>query len=79
MIIECELAMDTIVRTIEEFGVVVRDTRKAGGLRQVEASHLIGVSPPVLNKLEQGKEVWLSKAIEICNALGIELVLRTSE
>lgn len=71
--------MDTTVRTIEEFGAVVRGARKAGGLRQVEASHLVGVSPPVLNKLEQGKEVWLSKAIEICNALGIELVLRTPE
>ena len=64
-----------IVRTPEEFGAAVLQARKAGALRQVEAAHLIGVSPPVLNKLENGKEVWLSKAIDVCNALGIEIVL----
>lgn len=68
--------MEKRVQTVAEFGQVVREARKCGRLRQVEAAHLIGVSPPVLNKLEQGKEVWLSKALEICNSLGIEVLLR---
>ena len=68
--------MDKEIRTISDFGSVVHQARKSANLRQVDAAHLIGVSPPVLNKLEQGKEVWLSKAIGICNALGIEIILR---
>ena len=71
--------MDTRIETPSDFGQVVRQARKTGELRQVDAARLIGVSPPVLNKLEQGKEVWLSKALEICNALGIEVILRFRE
>ena len=67
------------VETLADFGRIVRAVRKNNALRQVEAARLIGVSPPVLNKLEQGKEVWLSKALDICNALGIELILRFRE
>jgi transcriptional regulator with XRE-family HTH domain len=69
--------MQTAVRSVAELGEVVRKARKAALFRQVDAARLIGVSPPVLNKLEQGREVWLSKAFEICNALGIEVILRT--
>ena len=68
--------MDTEIRTLSDFGSVIRKARKSADLRQVDAAHLIGVSPPVLNKLEQGREVWLSKAISICNALGVEIILR---
>ena len=69
--------MDVVVSNMESFGRVVRAARKQQvALGQVEAARLIGVSPPVINKLEQGKEVWLSKALEICNGLGIEVVLR---
>jgi transcriptional regulator with XRE-family HTH domain len=68
--------VDIHIETLSDFGEVVHKARKSASLRQVDAAHLIGVSPPVLNKLEQGKEVWLSKAINICNALGIEIVLR---
>lgn len=72
--------MDVTVRDLQDFGKVVKDSRKnSEGLRQVEAARLIGVSPPVLNKIEQGKEIWLSKALEICNALGIEVILRYAE
>jgi transcriptional regulator with XRE-family HTH domain len=68
------------VHTLEEFGLAIRKVRKSlAGLRQIEAAHLIGISPPVLNKLEQGKEVWLSKALEVCQALGIEIVLHLPE
>jgi transcriptional regulator with XRE-family HTH domain len=69
--------METAVRSVNELGDVVRKARKAALLRQVDAARMIGVSPPVLNKLEQGREVWLSKAFAICNALGIEVILRT--
>lgn len=68
--------MEIMIETLADFGQVVLRARKANNLRQVEAAHLIGVSPPVLNKLEQGKEIWISKALEICNGLGIEVVLR---
>ena len=69
--------MDIKASTIETFGQFVRDVRKRHtDLGQVDAARLIGVSPPVMNKLEQGKEVWLSKALDICNGLGIEIILR---
>lgn len=72
--------MDIPVGDMQEFGRVVREVRKnQAKLGQVAASRLIGVSPPVLNKLEQGKEVWLSKALEICNGLGIQVILRLPE
>lgn len=72
--------MDIPVADMTSFGQVIREVRKnRAALGQVEAAHLIGVSPPVLNKLEQGKEVWLSKALEICAGLGIEVVLRLPE
>lgn len=69
--------MDVTVGTPEDFGRAIREVRKElAQLRQVEAAHLVGVSPPVLNKLERGREVWLSKALMVCNALGVEIVLR---
>ena len=68
--------MEKKIETVSDFGEVVVTARKASALRQVDAAYLIGVSPPVLNKLEQGKEVWLSKALTICKGLGIEIVLR---
>ncbi len=69
--------MEISVTDMASFGQAVREARKnRAALGQVEAARLIGVSPPVLNKLEQGKEVWLSKALEICAGLGIEVVLR---
>jgi transcriptional regulator with XRE-family HTH domain len=68
--------METPVKSIADVGAVVRRARKKAGLRQVDAALAIGVSPPVINKLEQGREIWLSKTLEICNALGIEVVLR---
>lgn len=72
--------MDITVASIEDFGRAVREARKTrAALGQVEAARLIGVSHPVLNKLEQGKEVWLSKALAVCQGLGIEVVLRLPE
>ena len=71
--------MEAPIKTLSDFGQIVLSARKSNGLRQVEAAHLIGVSPPVLNKLEQGREIWLSKALDICNALGIEVILRFRE
>lgn len=71
--------MEAKIETSSDFGEFIRKARKSGNLRQVEAARLIGVSPPVLNKLEQGKEVWLSKALEVCKALGVEIVLRVPE
>lgn len=69
--------MDISVTDSVSFGHAIREVRKnQAALGQVEAARLIGVSPPVLNKLEQGKEIWLSKALAICNGLGIEVVLR---
>lgn len=68
--------MEKKIETLSDFGEVVLRARKFSVLRQVDAAHLIGVSPPVLNKLEQGKEVWLSKALDICKGLGIDVVLR---
>ena len=69
--------MDIQITDPVEFGEAVKLARKKiAGLGQVESARLLGVSPPVMNKLEQGKEVWLSKAIDICNGLGIEIILR---
>ncbi len=72
--------MEIPVTDMASFGLAVREVRKnRAALGQVEAARLIGVSPPVLNKLEQGKEIWLSKALEICAGLGIEVILRLPE
>ena len=71
--------MEVVVKTLQDVGRVILENRKSVGLLQKEAAQLIGVSPPVLNKIEQGREIWLSNALKIFHALGIEVVLRYRE
>ena len=71
--------MEKTVNSLVEIGEVIKARRRQEGFRQVDLAQWIGVSPPVLNKIEQGKEIRLSLLLHICQELGIEIVLRNKE
>jgi transcriptional regulator with XRE-family HTH domain len=63
-----------------EFGNAVKLARKSCGFIQRETAFLAGVSPPFLNKLERGGVgVHLGKVIQVCNKLGIKIILELPE
>ena len=59
----------------EAFGQLVRQRRKALGLRQKELALAVGVGERMVVDLEAGKETCqLGKALAIARAVGIRLV-----
>ena len=69
-------AMERRVESLLDIGLVIKARRHQAKFRQVDLAHWIGVSPPVLNKIEQGKEIRLSLLLRVLHDLGIEMVLR---
>jgi len=65
------------VRNPREFGLQVRQRRRAVGLTAGEAASLVGVSRRLLLELEQGKRpnVGLAKAMKIVEILGMRVFL----
>ena len=64
----------THITNTAELGNTIKRARKASGLTQKEAAFLAGVSPPFLNKLEQGASaVHLGKVLQVCANLGIKI------
>mgnify|MGYP001549180496 CR=1 FL=1 len=69
-----QLVMEPI-ESVEALGARIRTIRIAAGLTQADAAALSGVSVPFLSGLEQGKAtVRLGLVLDVCRALGIELV-----
>lgn len=63
-----------IEMTVEEIGIVVRQTRLAQGLRQDQLAAAAGVGLRFLIELERGKPtVRLVKVLAVLNALGCRL------
>lgn len=63
--------------SVQEIGQIVRDTRKAIGLRQDELASAAGVGLRFLVELERGKpSVRLDKMEAVLAALGLEIGLK---
>lgn len=59
---------------LEHLGRLVRATRKAQGLRLVDAAGLCGVSMRFLSELENGRETCsMQRVMQVCQTLGIDL------
>uniref|UniRef100_UPI0039F6A356 helix-turn-helix domain-containing protein n=1 Tax=Sulfuriferula sp. GW6 TaxID=3345112 RepID=UPI0039F6A356 len=72
--------MQIEIASTAEFGSVVKKVRKSCGIIQRETAFLAGVSPPFLNKLERGGiAVHLGKVIQVCQSLGIKIILELPE
>lgn len=68
------------ITSVAEFGNVVKKARKSCAIIQRETAFLAGVSPPFLNKLERGGvSVHLGKVIQVCQSLGIKIILELPE
>ncbi len=66
------------ITTAENLGSIIRQKRKADGLRLEEAAAVCGVSYAFLSALENGKEtVRLNKVLQVLACLGIELEATT--
>ena len=61
-----------------EFGRLVRKTRKAQGLTQLDVAGLAGLSNRFVIDLERGKEtLQLQKVLDVLALLGLELTARS--
>jgi y4mF family transcriptional regulator len=68
------LRMDTVVRTPEALGRLIREQRKRQGLRQAELAAMIGASHVFLGDVEKGKPtVQLGRVLKLLDELGLTL------
>lgn len=66
------------ISTAEDLGSIIKQKRKADGLKLEEAAAVCGVSYAFLSALENGKEsVRLNKVLQVLVCLGIELEATT--
>lgn len=67
-------------QTPEQFGAVVRQQRRARGLRQEDVALAAGVGVRFVGDLERGKPtVQLDQALRVAAALGLTVTLEPKE
>jgi y4mF family transcriptional regulator len=68
------------VNTPARLGEIVRQTRKASGLKQAEAAAMCRVGPRFLSDLENGKpSLHLGKVLQVLSGFGLSVVLKRKE
>lgn len=66
--------MDTVVRTAEDLGRLIRQQRKRQRLRQADLAAMIGASHVFLGDVEKGKPtVQLGRVLTLLDELGLAL------
>ena len=61
----------------EEIGKIVRQARKAAGLRQAQAAALCGVGTRFLSDLENGKPtLHLGKVLKVLHGFGLRVIIK---
>ena len=62
------------IRDVADLGRMVRDKRKAIGVRQADLAALAGVGTRFLSELENGKETAeIGRVLLVCRRLGLDL------
>ena len=62
------------VASVAELGQLVRDKRRAIGMRQADLAALAGVGTRFLSELENGKETAeVGKVLRVCHRLGLDV------
>jgi y4mF family transcriptional regulator len=63
-----------MVRSTSDFGLALRERRRAVGLSQGAVADVVGVNRRVIGELERGKPtVRLDIALRVAEALGLDL------
>ena len=63
---------------MSKFGPLLRNSRKAQRLSQLELQDLSGVSASVIYKLEHGRlDVTLGNLLAVADALGVSLIAKS--
>jgi y4mF family transcriptional regulator len=66
--------MDSIIRSPEDLGRLIREQRKRQGLRQVDLAAMVGASHVFLGDVEKGKPtVQLGRVLQLLDELGLVL------
>ena len=63
--------------SLQRIGRYLRDARKKLGVSQAALAGLAGTSHVPINQIEQGKPIRLETLIRICDALGLEIEIRS--
>jgi len=64
------------VLSLQDLGRIIREKRKAGGLRIDDAAALCGVSVDLLSRLENGKSgVATDRVLKVLDALGLAMLV----
>jgi transcriptional regulator with XRE-family HTH domain len=67
---------ETGVDTLQELGRLVREQRRASGLRIDDAAALCGVSVDLLSRLENGRSgVGTDRVLKVMDGLGLAMVV----
>ena len=65
------------IRSAENLGIIVAQTRKARGYSQQEFGDIAGVGRRFISELENGKETaQLGKILQVLTALGLDLLVK---
>ncbi|MBX2989211.1 MAG: helix-turn-helix transcriptional regulator [Bdellovibrionaceae bacterium] len=68
------------IRSLEDIGTIVRQTRKARGLSQEELARISGVGRRFISELEHGKKTMeFGKALHVLKRLGLDLSITSRE
>ncbi|QUS41498.1 transcriptional regulator [Tardiphaga alba] len=64
-----------LMRTVSDFGAVIRDRRKAKGLTQTDLAKQIGVRQSWVSDIESGRHdnPGLGILLQVCKVLGIDI------
>lgn len=66
--------MDTLIRTPQDLGSLIREQRKRQRLRQADLAAMIGASHVFLGDVEKGKpSVQLGRVLQLLDELGLTL------
>lgn len=71
----CDPSLPREVRELAALGKLVRSQRAESGLRIDDAAALSFVSSDLLSRLENGKPVTTDKLLQVCDALGLRMLI----
>ena len=59
--------------TAKEFGAFIREARIARGLYQFEVADKLGMTRSYYTRIETGRDIYFSTALDICRFLELDL------
>jgi y4mF family transcriptional regulator len=64
------------LKSVNEIGILIRDTRKAQGISQEQLAGVAGTGTRFISDLENGKStIQLSKVLRVLEALGLGMYI----